>query len=35
MVGRKNEIQKLEELYNNSKSEFVLVSGRRRIGKTY
>lgn len=35
MIGRKKEIEQLEELYNNGKSEFVAVYGRRRVGKTY
>ena len=35
MIGRKNEVEKLEELYNSNKAELVAVYGRRRIGKTY
>lgn len=35
IIGRKREIQELNELYNSGKPEFVVVYGRRRIGKTY
>ena len=35
MIGRKNEVRELEELYSSNKSEFVAIYGRRRIGKTY
>lgn len=35
MIGRKKELAKIEELYNNGKAEFVAVYGRRRVGKTY
>ena len=35
MVGRVKEQQKLRELYDSNESEFVVVYGRRRIGKTY
>lgn len=35
MIGRKRELKKLEELYNNGKAEFIAVYGRRRVGKTY
>ena len=35
MVGRKEEIQMLQETLNSSKAEFVAVYGRRRVGKTY
>lgn len=35
MVGRNQEINQLEELYNNGKAEFIAVYGRRRVGKTY
>lgn len=35
MIGRKQEIKQLEELYENGKAEFVAVYGRRRVGKTY
>ncbi|MGB1241510.1 MAG: AAA family ATPase [Chitinophagales bacterium] len=33
-IGRKKEWRKLEELKNSSRSEFVAVYGRRRVGKT-
>lgn len=35
IIGRKNEIKNLEDLYKSNRSEFVAVYGRRRIGKTY
>ncbi|MCQ2081505.1 MAG: ATP-binding protein [Lachnospiraceae bacterium] len=35
MIGRKQEIKKIEELYNDGKAEFIAVYGRRRVGKTY
>lgn len=35
IIGRKREIEELEELYNSGRPEFVVVYGRRRIGKTF
>ena len=35
MVGRVKEQRKLRELFDSNESEFVVVYGRRRIGKTY
>ena len=35
IIGRNDEIQKLERLYNSRKSEFVAIYGRRRVGKSY
>lgn len=35
IIGRKNEIEKLEKLYCSDRPEFVAVYGRRRIGKTF
>jgi AAA+ ATPase superfamily predicted ATPase len=35
IIGRKEEIEKLNKAYNSDHSEFVAVYGRRRIGKTY
>ena len=35
IIGRKREIQELEDLYNSGRPEFVVVYGRRRVGKTY
>ena len=35
IVGRRNEIKQLNELYNSGNAEFVAVCGRRRVGKTY
>ena len=35
MVGRVKEQRKLREVFDSNESEFVVVYGRRRIGKTY
>lgn len=35
LIGRNKEIENLERKYRSGKSEFVIVYGRRRIGKTY
>jgi len=35
MIGRLDEIRKLEDAYASNESEFVAVYGRRRVGKTY
>jgi AAA+ ATPase superfamily predicted ATPase len=35
IIGRKQEIKRLQELYNSGKPEFVAIYGRRRVGKTY
>ncbi|MCQ2974022.1 MAG: ATP-binding protein [Bacteroidales bacterium] len=35
IIGRQNEISELQRCYNSPRAEFVVVSGRRRIGKTY
>ena len=35
MIGRKQEIKQLNDIYNSGKAEFVAVYGRRRVGKTY
>ncbi len=35
IIGRINEIKKLEDLYQSDKSEFVAIYGRRRVGKTF
>lgn len=35
IIGRKQEIQELEELYSSNQAEFISVYGRRRVGKTY
>ncbi len=34
MIGRKEELERLEELYRSDKFEFLIMYGRRRIGKT-
>ena len=35
IIGRVEEIATLERLYNSTKSEFVAIYGRRRVGKSY
>ncbi len=35
MIGRNQEIERLNELYNSCEAELVAVYGRRRVGKTY
>ena len=35
LIGRKNEIKEFKHIYNSSKAEFVVVYGRRRVGKTF
>ena len=35
MVGRKSEIQEMQNLLNSPKAEFLAMYGRRRVGKTY
>ncbi|MEX1002061.1 MAG: ATP-binding protein [Crocinitomicaceae bacterium] len=35
LIGRKEPIKKMRELLNSRKSEFLAVTGRRRVGKTY
>ncbi len=35
IIGRSKEVENLEALYKSKRSEFVIVYGRRRIGKTY
>ena len=35
MIGRKKEIDALNELYEDNRAEFVAIYGRRRVGKTY
>lgn len=34
MIGRERELQQIEKLYNSSKFEFLVMYGRRRVGKT-
>lgn len=34
MIGRKAEMNQLEQMYNSNKFEFMIIYGRRRIGKT-
>ena len=35
MIGRKKEIEKIERLLASKRSEFLAVTGRRRVGKTF
>lgn len=35
MIGRHKEIAELERIYQSDESEFVMIYGRRRVGKTY
>lgn len=35
IIGRKTEIAELERLYNDGRPEFVVLYGRRRVGKTF
>jgi len=35
VIGREKEIETLERIYKSSKSEFVAIYGRRRVGKSY
>lgn len=35
IIGRKEEQRRLDDLYNSGSSEFLVVYGRRRVGKTY
>lgn len=35
IIGRTAEIQELKNIYNSGVPEFVVVYGRRRVGKTY
>ena len=33
-IGRENELQFLEDAYASHKAEFIMLYGRRRVGKT-
>jgi uncharacterized protein len=35
IIGRKNELEILDNVFKSSKSEFVILYGRRRVGKTF
>lgn len=35
IIGRKNELKKLKELFTSNTAEFLAIYGRRRVGKTY
>lgn len=34
MIGRKQELEHLETLYSNNSFEYLVMYGRRRVGKT-
>ena len=35
LIGRKREMEELERCMNSNRSEFVVIYGRRRVGKTF
>ena len=35
IIGRENELKMLHEAYSDEYSQFVVVYGRRRVGKTF
>jgi len=35
IIGRRQELETLDRVYNSRKSEFVILYGRRRVGKTF
>jgi AAA+ ATPase superfamily predicted ATPase len=35
IIGRKKEIKRLQQYIDSSRSEFIAIYGRRRVGKTY
>ena len=35
VIGRKEEIKEINELYNSGQAEFLAIYGRRRVGKTF
>lgn len=35
LIGRKEEQKELANAFNSKKSEFIVVYGRRRVGKTF
>lgn len=35
LIGREREIQELQRCVDSGQSEFVIVYGRRRVGKTF
>ena len=35
IIGRQEEIMKLERIHDSNKSEFVAIYGRRRVGKSF
>lgn len=35
IIGRKEEIKEINELYDSGRAEFLAIYGRRRVGKTF
>ena len=35
LIGREEEVKKLNELYDSGEAELIALYGRRRVGKTY
>ena len=35
IIGRENEVKKLNEYYNSGSAELIALYGRRRVGKTF
>jgi AAA+ ATPase superfamily predicted ATPase len=35
MIGREEQFRKMKDFLKSGKSEFLAVTGRRRVGKTY
>ena len=35
IIGRRDEIREINDLYDSGKAEFLAIYGRRRVGKTY
>jgi uncharacterized protein len=35
MIGRKKEVERIQRLLHSDRSEFLAVTGRRRVGKTF
>ena len=35
IIGRKEEINEINELYDSGRAEFLAIYGRRRVGKTF
>ncbi len=35
LIGREKEIESLQRCYNSNRAEFIVINGRRRVGKTF